>query len=1006
MASLGTTDASVPPEDGGYTQFVQKYFTTDSFVNQTTQGFRDGEVTKYDLLDHATVLRDYSRVLRAWQESGFSWVNQGDFIPYEYTDKLVHEVQFIEFGDNQFPEPAPMEVAPRYITITRNTVIETSRRYNLGFPFDNQNMATAPGQEEFGMFSARITQMFTELVSRLSLVKLLSPAVEDGIYFNPNEDIGISTLDKIFEDELMMTFFGNRNSDGCVPLLFNTARKMEKINPPGGWPSHVLFNQEKQLLLKFNDKFNTPGEMMSKDFHNVIYDMSFRPVPHFSTSNTKEDLDVGSLMASRIEIGNSFPVRNIMLDIPIEKVCIAQQGRISLFSENDNGLKDLTFVELNQRDLRWDEDGYLHANHEDVETDMYTYFDSYKNKYVPCRIIGDMKPEKLSDIAITKMVESFLKGQPVSQWAADVKAYKNGGAAAGVQERLKELANRAYVILGNNKNPIFTDHPLPSDDPDGDVDTTRMLRLLINVFKANPDGYQVMDELDHDIPYPKPAEGFSDDLRQEGKYSDKSDIFGNFPPESLSEPIYNTIRRGLLRLQNQYMGSNALRINKLLRSLEAYHNSVNNINLCENDWAIIGKLIAWLEQNVNAAGTPEMSETDLAKVEHMIGCLQAIGRSYCVDDAIDMNDALKSLRTLVFKKTGYTEPELVYDEFKDHAIDGGMFPVMTTTTPVPPGTRTFPRPGVHPKVYHMLSSFDTRFIDQDDPEGKKTRIGDVPDSVGDNENISANVKRVDDLFSTEFLRGIGYLILLTPIHRDVFTRMLRNDVFIPHEWVLIRNQMTYETEGCCLVQASGGGVGKAKLSYPAAELGTSAMDMTGMMHVAQMVSIVISDFKKRWLIPYLWYRRVLGGASAELYSMKEWDAHRSRQYFTKGVQRASMTPCSVPIGSPITKQLHVSGKWHSDEEGYNYDSWEFYGKHLGFNEFEREFAPLHTRISTQVPNGMCFEGTYCMRGLDGRPMNAHENAGHHGMEFPGVKEVRQRGLKLISDSAKSCFVGA
>ncbi len=961
--------------------FTNKYFNTDGFVNQTTLGFQDGQVTRYDLMDQAGVLRDYTILLKGWQESGFSWVNKDDFIKVEYTTNFTHEVTTIEFAENQLPEPAPMETPPRYLTISKNTVIETSKNYNLGFPFNNRQMATAAGQEEFGWFSARVTQMFIELVSRLSLVKLFQRSPVDEMYYNPSEGISRQQLERLLEDEVIVTFVGNLSSFGCLPAMLEAATRMEKVNPGGGKPDKVLFNSEKQLLLKFGVESAARGtNLLSTDDFIHIYGMDFRAVPHFSTSTTKADLDVGSLLSTRMEIGNHFPMENLMLDFATEKVSIAQQGRISLFSENANGMQDVRMTECNIADPRWDKSGSLKANHDGIKTDMYTYYvgdntPDDEDSFVRCRVIGDMKAEDVDDNYIRKTVALLLRRMPVDQLNLDLEVFQAGPVATTdpVYRRMKTLASRMMVILGGQKNPLFRPSASTRDPKANEDSATFALRqMMFNIFK-----------IDMDTRAPAPPGGLAPASQGLGFNSKRGDnemqTDGKYLGSDLNIDLLHSID-GLLgdivRVCNLMAKTAVSRIVTLMRSHLQVYMTAYQSDLSAGDFEWIHRALTAF---CNAVEHTDMDTNQaLAKInsiQYVITQLQALGRGKIsviqLESMIDNADSL----------------------LRDDPCPLDLLPGM------PDQERE--RDADPENVYSGIVDFT-----DGKASGYKRRVQHdegSPMEPEDMVNIWRSVGRINNLFYSPIEIGVGMILMLVPIHRDVYQSMMENDVFVPAKWIIIRNQMTYESEGCCLTQSGSGGLGNAFLSYPAAEIGKTAMDMTGMIHVAQCVSIVIPDPKKRWMIPNLFYRRALGGANHKFYTTESWDKHVRAGYFSKGYNRDSLTSLSVPLWTRIPDELHVSGFYHPDEDIPHYPTASYYRKELGYNKFSYDSVCLHQRTTSQDANGLCYKGTYATYGEDGKHNGAFENMGHHKVERVGDKILRQRGDTVRDSQAAAMF---
>jgi hypothetical protein len=1034
-------DITQIPEDGGFGQFTDKYFNVDAFTNQTTVGATSAQVTRFDLADQAAVLRDYTLILKRWQMKNWSWVNVPGFIPVEYTTDLTHEVTFVEFTENQHPEVAPMEVPPRYITLSRRTVIETSRNFNLGFPFNNRQMATPAGQEEFAMFSARITQLFTELVARMSLVKLFRPHPLDDYFYNPSDNaMSLPQILDCLADEKDVAFCGNASKFGAFPIIYEKARQMDFINPDGGWPNKVLFNPSKNTLFKFevDPETRPPGFMMSADGVQTMFGMEFRAVPIFTQSQTKQDTDVGSLLATRVEFGNTVPCRWDLLNYDKDKISIASQGVRSVYSENADGPVDKSYVDLNRNDSRWDpETGFLHDNHKGIEKDMYTYLDVETRDWVPCRVVGDMKPDSndgtspgLTDRALRGMVKTFTKSMDIAKLGDYIDQAINwapGGDAANFpreqRNALLAFASRAMVTLGGTKNPLFRGYT----PEQGDRPRWAFARIMRSIFKtelhedffpqgapghpAVPDRQTRQAARDARLGIHGPAgriagravvqAGADEVVDGDMGFGDTSDeITGQY--ERPAGTNYNEIMASLDEIERLAVrvGRDSLipKLDRFTKLLNRYFSDeTESSNLSTEDFEVIKNGFQWIASDLNIGRV----EKRIAFLEHYVGCLQKAGSYSAV--GVSVEDVLA--------RNGFEHANVLYAQtLGGNVWDNDWFDGMNDEN-VPamdninerfvPGTRRNPR-----NIYEDIESFhvkeDPRALDQDQGSTQRRRI-DLPEMVGDNANISANVDRVNRMYYDPIEKAVALMVLLVPIHRDVYTEMMENDIIIPHEWVIVQHQMEYETEGVCIVQAGTEGIGRAMLSYPAAEIGSSAMEMAGMMHVAQFISVV-TDHRRRWIIPHIFYRKCLGGASMEIYTPEEYEAHRLRQYFSEGYDRPSAVPVSIPVGSHVNGTLFIAGYLSETEETRpHYASYQFYGRHLGWDKFDPDTACLYQRIQTKKPNGLCFEGTWAGYTMDGRHTNIHENQGHHGQERPGDREVRQRGTKVRVTQGSNLF---
>jgi len=490
------------------------------------------------------------------------------------------------------------------------------------------------------------------------------------------------------------------------------------------------------------------------------------------------------------------------------------------------------------------------------------------------------------------------------------------------------------------------------------------------------------------------------------------------------------------------------RMGTMRRTLAAYSApGVFSSNLSNNDFGVIRQGLEVMLDAGHAAAVGNIAACQTAamlwfkRLEHLVQCFQLAGTDagYELDDVLiengfyDANAAAAAAPVVIpagqiFRAGVHPDPAVNTNVFRlpAAAVAGGAaaiaqvplrdfshymarlnvagwtahadwFPAVVADQIMPEGTVNVTHSSdiLAPACFGGITSFHVRpetEEDDFDTARRKRARDEMDDTLGDNNNLRHNTARMTGIFASNVEVGVGRLLLLTAIHRDVFSAMLKKNIHIPSEFVIWRPHMTYQTSAVVLFQAQGG-VGAVNCGYPNAALGKNVMDKTLYFHVTQWVGPMVPDYRRRMILPYVFYEGRLGGAGSEFFDQRTWSEFIDANWFTSDPNGPSLIPTSIPIGSKVRPTFSdYRGKAFNDETEYHYHSHEVYGKLLAWRDLNGESLSIMERMNNFNPNTLCFQGTQVQVGkVDGSPGLPVENLGHHGMERPGDRFMRERG---------------
>jgi hypothetical protein len=1042
--------------DGGMANLFETYFNGKNFATSQHGPDRYNSKTHFHLEDQPSVFKDMGQILLNLANQGMSWVNSPNFMPVTYSEVLEESWVTVRFDKLVFPEQVPNESVSRVFGISKERVIARKKRFGLGIEFDVENMLKKEGQDEFALFYAKLVRVFTELVAFLSMARLAEMNVLDIYYFNDHMTRTMGFFQTQIKEEVKDTWAAHKGHQGPFPTLYKFRSRMVSENPDGGAPSHIVVQADKEGFFKFGvpgvNEFALAGPpaegMLTTDkVLTVIQGAAVRPMPSFAQDYV-EDGRTYSMLSRRAEHGNYFVWRNEMLKFAARDVNVALQGYLSFFSETENNMFKHQATTLNENCGRWEVDGRLHHFHTGLENDQFTFRDS-QGQWRGCRVIGDMNPEYLSRKLMKGMVNSFMKDYDRPQLQ---RLHHQLNQSTDFPKTLKDmkpedagviygLANRLKVILGGDANPLFHPENMYIDIEDEAVCT--VYSLFVNVFGCIQRETDVVDE---------PHDETTEETENSGLSNTDMNIYGNYKiveegVEDESDVInYEAYQEALTALQTCIQG--AIKVYQTSsgkpKKMKKSEKPVDTISedtfrrLKQCEFTVNKYLTESVGHNVNLKTHDIKSLTNFfdgfgtlstdEKEKRMVGMdalatiLQAIGSGACTWDGFLAANGISSL-----------------EELNTVLMDGRVPDSMPTNKPIwkktmdgdevdmeQPDRATLRKKKYTP--FRLMKTFDTganfaenefddvddEFDDVEDYEGyKRTRVENdrsydlengQPDNVGDSDNLSRNIDRAMKDFYDTIERGVALCLLSTPVHRDVFDAMLRDDVFIPTEYLIVRPWMKYNASAVMIIQG-GAGLGGATVGFPLVGIEWTVKDQTGLLHATQYCGAAIKDQKRKLTLPYMFYEGVLGGAGHEFFTEEELAKHVKNHFRTRGENAPSLLCMTIPEGSWVNPDyVALPGYLFTEEKRPHYETWAYYGRRYSFANLIGHAMTIYERMLNRNANMICFQGTQAQAaapsGVEG---NVKENKGHHGMERPGDRHIRETGSGIKEHKGISLF---
>ena len=968
--------------DYGLGEWFATNFTDRSSMSSTTGPLNGESRTHYQLSDQKSTIAKLPPIYLLWTIGQFSWVNQSDFIPAQYSTSLEFSQEFIEFDEGVLPEDTPEESVSRTFKIKKSMKKFRSRRVGLQYEWSVDNLFSPEGKQEFAMFTAKIAQGFAEHIALTSLVRLLEPNHEDAFYLNV---FGTNTmLQKINQimKEVKDTWAAHKQSAGPFPRLFAAAQEMVRYNPSGGEPNYALYDPRYQALFKFfmqrtsqYDKAGPPAVGMLTGSTEVLEfgKMKVRPVDSFPQENVFDD-EV-NFMSRTCSHGSVFVWRNVMLDYKPSDVKISLQGYIILLDETqDLSPVKIGLAALNQANLDWHtESGELHPAFEGVEEHMYTYLNN-NNEWTRARYIGDMKDTKLPRHLMEGMVRTVLKDETCQQ----LNALYDGIRAGIMGNTLNDFVNNNYadlsmlytrfrLMFGAEKNFLFTEA-----DPDaGDI--AIFIRNIFDFTPAAP------------IEAPLTTGGLNDELEHE----------------------FNQITAGLATHNMSTRGTQTM-TDDIRTSLTACIPLVTGLPVGNaSDMAIKQKMLDNLDKYLKLHDGDECNLTRYLATKIRTYLTEVAGRQRTIANAEKW--------ITVCQAAGETEDP-------DKEFDAMLAKYNPDPKKVPSGAPIYKGPLTtsNPKPYRHVSDFGANsYTDgragvssSTRPKAKRYRgyeefeYDGRADVIVDNDQFNVNIKNVQTRFHHPVDRAVAYMLLATPLTRQSMDTLIRNDVFPPCEYIIFRPFLTRGSSMMVLVQG-GAGLGMATYGYPNIMVGENSMNKTGNYHVTSHHGAAILNHKRRKFEHNMFYQETRGGGNVKFMTHDDWALFVEQGYSFNGDESFPANLCfSIPVGSTVKMEFtDLRGKSFHEERDFHYEGSAYAVAVLNLDSVVGgDCLTIYDRNLRQLPNMICFHGTQVQCGdVSGKPGIVHENQGHDGIERPGDLRMRRGGMGVREDTTPPLF---
>jgi len=477
--------------DTGMEQWFATYFNgSNAPTSQYGPGHRD-QRGHYNLPDHKAVLADLEPVIYKWITGALSFINNPDFFPAFYSEKLEFSQSVVEFSGPVYVEEEPEESVARTFGIKRSQITFRCKRYGLAYEWSVDNMMRPEGREEFLLFTGKISNAFAENIAMLSLMRLLEPRTEDVFYMNLYGGSNYMNTMKRLEDEKDKTFSGHKTSAGIFPVLWTEREDMIRKYPDGGAPNYCMIDGRYQVMWKFNMERvsdvsragpSALGMLTGTTVLDDIQGMKVVTLPPFATDTWDGEEGI-QLLNRSVRIGNFHPWRNKMLDFKPEAVNIATQGYIYLLDEpsNLNPVKK-SWVDLNRADFHWDTNGRFKATLDGEENHPFTYLNQYGD-WVRARYIGDFKPHALNRRIINGMVQTTMNHFRKMGIQDIINKIKGGVVLTQDESRMfHAFVKKLEKLFGGSNNIVFNDENLVAVNGNETTDQKKSRSVLLNLF--------------------------------------------------------------------------------------------------------------------------------------------------------------------------------------------------------------------------------------------------------------------------------------------------------------------------------------------------------------------------------------------------------------------------------------------------------------------------------------------------------------------------------------------
>ena len=426
------------------------------------------------------IFEDAGKVIRNISIEHLMWINT-QLLPARVTRKLEMEVTVLRFDRGFGPEQTPNEAVSRYIDIQRETVSFRSKRYGMAMYFEVDRMMTPEGQEEFALFTKEIAKRFRQHAAYVAMARFLQPHASEQMWYPQYNAHPQNITEDQIRREVVEFAAPHKSETGAFQLIWSYAKVFERFN--GVKPDFVIFHSEKQALFKFNNKLlneyyrggpDAPGRVLDPEEIANIQGMSFREFPVFPAQcyNSTEDAE-NSMNSHDVEIGNFFVFRRSAFEnVPDFRNGV--HNYIEIFSENKDGLYRIHERDLLRNSGRFDENGNLHPDHQEMCNDhrpgqaaiddLFMYMSGGRARVV--EYLGEMSHEHLTEGILTSMVSTIKRDLHDVDAVRGALNYISSNEVLDDGDGLGVYESQLYTIrqffshlsrrLGGAKNDLFS----------------------------------------------------------------------------------------------------------------------------------------------------------------------------------------------------------------------------------------------------------------------------------------------------------------------------------------------------------------------------------------------------------------------------------------------------------------------------------------------------------------------------------------------------------------------
>lgn len=360
-----TTPGVVQDLQVGSVSLDQRYGSLfQGFQNGTLSVDRYGPTTKWGLSETPSLFDYMGTIIVESATSKARWVNGPKCMPVRQTNSIAHKFTLVRFGKNPFPEPTPEGSVGRLLRIEKEDITFTSVRYQHGFEFSYERFQLPEGQEDFIVFSEKLSDIFEMNMNFESIREICRPPRQTTALINMfNTGMNLLRKEKMMR-EVLNFGQGNERATGYFNGVWALSEEMKHLNN-GQYPNIVIMDGKKQALIK-------TGNALTYDYQHAGPEGPKRLMSQGMIGKLSENLEVFempvyatdmyngkyyNMLSNEVTIAEHFVNENDrFLEVSPEHFHTEKHAAIKIFSQPDNDYVKISVAEQIENCGRWADD--------------------------------------------------------------------------------------------------------------------------------------------------------------------------------------------------------------------------------------------------------------------------------------------------------------------------------------------------------------------------------------------------------------------------------------------------------------------------------------------------------------------------------------------------------------------------------------------------------------------------------------------------------------------------